>query len=308
METRADRLRALAFALGLHALVLAALLGGMWWARESRPVVMPGPVIEATLVGPTAAPRGGAPAPAPAPPQPPEPAPPPAPEPPPPVPEPEPPPAAAPPPSELPRPDQVDQEKVAALAREQAEAEQRLQEEKARERQVLLEQEERERKALAEKQKQLEAIRREREAAQQRANRERERLAQLEDRNRRAAEAAAQADTAGAEVEHEAAQAQTGAGGADDSLTARYAAAIQAAVTQAWNRPENAAAGLRCTLRIVQIPGGEVISASVSSPCNADAATRASIEQAVMRAAPLPYRGYEAVFRRSINFNFKYDG
>jgi colicin import membrane protein len=33
-----------------------------------------------------------------------------------------------------------------------------------------------------------------------------------------------------------------------------------------------------------------------------------SIEQAVMRAAPLPYRGFESVFSREITFNFKYDG
>jgi hypothetical protein len=35
---------------------------------------------------------------------------------------------------------------------------------------------------------------------------------------------------------------------------------------------------------------------------------RASIEQAVKRAAPLPYKGYEKVFRRDINFSFSYDG
>jgi colicin import membrane protein len=27
-----------------------------------------------------------------------------------------------------------------------------------------------------------------------------------------------------------------------------------------------------------------------------------------MKAAPLPYQGYEKVFQRSIRFNFKYDG
>jgi colicin import membrane protein len=61
-------------------------------------------------------------------------------------------------------------------------------------------------------------------------------------------------------------------------------------------------------LRIAQIPGGEVISVTVGSPCNADQATRNSIEQAVLRATPLPYRGYEEVFQRNINFNFRYDG
>jgi colicin import membrane protein len=109
-------------------------------------------------------------------------------------------------------------------------------------------------------------------------------------------------------AEQEAPQAQTGAGGKDDDLAARYAAAIQSAVTNNWNRPDSANPGLRCSINIVQIPGGDVISVTVSTPCNADPVTRNSIEQAVMKAAPLPYQGYEKVFQRSIRFNFKYDG
>jgi colicin import membrane protein len=109
-------------------------------------------------------------------------------------------------------------------------------------------------------------------------------------------------------VEHEADQAQTGAGGQDNDLAARYAAAIQSAVTNNWNRPDSASPGLRCSLSIVQIPGGDVISVTPMPPCNADQATRNSIEQAVRKASPLPYQGYEKVFQRSIRFNFKYDG
>ena len=84
--------------------------------------------------------------------------------------------------------------------------------------------------------------------------------------------------------------------------------AIQQAVTGNWSRPESAQSGIRCTLRIIQIPGGEVIQVSVTSPCNADDLTRRSIEAAVLKAQPLPYRGYESVFQRDIKFNFKYDG
>jgi colicin import membrane protein len=51
-----------------------------------------------------------------------------------------------------------------------------------------------------------------------------------------------------------------------------------------------------------------VIQVSVTSPCNADDLTRRSIEAAVLKAQPLPYRGYESVFERDITFNFKYDG
>ena len=290
MESLGDKLRAMALALGLHAACILALLVGLWWTHETRPVVMPGPIIEATLVGPTAAPkaRSGASRPQPAR-QPPKPAPPkPAAEPP------------RPPPTEVLKQDQVDREKIAALAQEKAEQEQREQEERIRQEQVELEDEQRK---LSEQRKQLEEIRKQRADAERKANVERERLAQLEDRNRKKAE-----QQASAEAEQEAPQARSGAGGADDSLAARYAAAIQAAVTDNWNRPESATPGLRCVLRIAQIPGGEVISVTVGSPCNADPVTRNSIEQAVMKAAPLPYQGFENVFQRNINFNFRYDG
>ena len=72
--------------------------------------------------------------------------------------------------------------------------------------------------------------------------------------------------------------------------------------------PDSAQPGIRCSLRIVQIPGGEVIQVSVTSPCNVDDLTRRSIEAAVLKAQPLPYRGYESVFQRDILFKFRYDG
>ena len=66
--------------------------------------------------------------------------------------------------------------------------------------------------------------------------------------------------------------------------------------------------GLQCTLKIVQIPGGEVISATIISPCNGDEATRRSILDAVERGGALPYRGFEDAFAREIEFNFRYNG
>jgi len=307
MESFGDKIRALGLALALHVLCLLALLVGLWWTTESRPVSMPGPVIEATLVGPTAAPkpRAAARRPAPTPPaakpEPPKPEPP-APEPRPPQPEPPKPQRQV--PNELQKPSQVDQERIAALAQEKAEQEKREQEEKARQRQVELE-EEKERKLREEQQKQLAEIRKQREAAEKKLRLEKERLAQLEEIKNQKAQALAQAQP---EAEHEAPQAQTGAGGQDNDLAARYAAAIQAAVTNNWNRPDNATPGLRCVLHIAQIPGGDVISVSIGTPCNADPVTRTSIEQAVMKAAPLPYQGYEKVFQRNIKFNFRFDG
>jgi len=306
MEKFSDKLRAFALAMALHVACILALLVGLWWTHESRPVSMPGPVIEATLIGPTAAPkaRAGAQKPTPAKPAPPKPEPPkpepPKPEPPKPQPQPEPPKPETQTPNELQRQNQVDQERVAALAQEKAEQEKREQEEKVRQKQVELD--EKQRKLREEQQKQLADIRKQREDAEKKVKQASDALAQMEDRNQKAA---AQAQP---EAEHEAEQATTGAGGQDNDLTARYAAAIQAAVTNNWNRPDNASAGLRCVLNIAQIPGGDVISVTIGSPCNADPVTRTSIEQAVMKAAPLPYQSYEKVFQRNIKFTFRFDG
>ena len=304
MENFSDKLRAFALAVALHVACVLALLVGLWWTHEARPVSMPGPVIEATLIGPTAAPKARAGAQKPTPAKPvakPEPAKPEPPKPEPkPIPQPEPPKPEKQTPNELQRQNQVDQERVAALAQEKAEQEKREQEEKVHQKQVELD--EKQRKLREEQQKQLADIRKQREDAEKKAKQARDTLAQMEDRNQKAA---AQAQP---EAEHEAEQAQTGAGGQDNDLTARYAAAIQAAVTNNWNRPDNAQGGLRCSINIAQIPGGDVISVTIGSPCNADAVTRTSIEQAVMKAAPLPYQGYEKVFQRNIKFNFRYDG
>jgi len=281
VESFSDKLRAWCLAALIHLLVVALLLAGLFWTASTAKPTIAGPVIEAELVGLTAAPKPRA-MPRPPAPKPPEPKPP----------EPTPKPPTPPAPT---RNDTIEREKVAEMAQQKAEQEKRAQEEKQHQEQVLLEQQERDRL------KQLEDIKRQREAADRKLKLEREKLAQLKDlQNKKPAPETPQVA--------EAPVAKTGAAGTDTSLAAEYFAAIQNAVTQNWLRPDNAQAGLRCMLRIVQIPGGDVIGVQISSPCNADPQTRNSIEQAVKRAAPLPYKGYEKVFQRDINFNFSYDG
>ena len=104
------------------------------------------------------------------------------------------------------------------------------------------------------------------------------------------------------------AEAQQFRAGQMATLSDDYHAAIQSFVTQNWLRPPTAQPGLRCTLKIVQIPGGEVISAAIAGKCNGDEATRRSILAAVERGGALPYRGFEDVFEREIDFIFIYDG
>ncbi len=87
-----------------------------------------------------------------------------------------------------------------------------------------------------------------------------------------------------------------------------YSAAIDAAVTRQWARPNGTPAGLQCQIKVNQIPGGGVIDVSIGSPCNASAVVRNSIINAVKKADPLPYKGFEEVFQRRITFTFQYQG
>jgi len=104
--------------------------------------------------------------------------------------------------------------------------------------------------------------------------------------------AATEAPPAGAETEPSAA------------LKSRYVAALQAPILEKWIRPDGMAPGSRCSVTVVQIPGGLVVSATAISPCGFDEAGKRSLEAAVLNAGPLPYRGFEAVFERRINLEF----
>ena len=95
-----------------------------------------------------------------------------------------------------------------------------------------------------------------------------------------------------------------GNNGADTGLKARYAAALQEAILAKWTRPETVPVGARCRLVIRQLPGGEVMSAEVSSPCAYDEQGRRSIEAAVLKAQPLPYAGFETGVRAHADAEF----
>jgi colicin import membrane protein len=310
METQADKLRALLYAIGVHLACVALMFVGLLWTNTTKPVSVAGSVIEATLVS-AEPPSASASRPARRAPQPEESAPRPQPKPEP-RPEESPQPPQPAPQAPLPDPDVVEREKAARLALQQAEEKAKQeQEERRRQEQVELDEQQREeaerRERLSEMQeeqaRQLADIRKRREEAEKRRKLEEEKLQQLAD-----ATAQTRRQTPQPAAQDQPPADRLGNNGTDDSLAGRYQLAIQRAVTSNWSRPESAQAGIRCALRIIQIPGGEVIQVSVTSPCNADDLTRRSIENAVLKAQPLPYTGYESVFARDIRFNFRYDG
>ena len=174
--------------------------------------------------------------------------------------------------------------------------------------QQLRKKQEQDRKDQAKKrQDELDRVRKKREDASRQGKIEEERLKQLDARKRTEADAQRQA-IAEANMRQQMANEQAEfRAGQIATKGDEYYAAIQSQVTNNWFRPPTARPGLRCRLKIVQIPGGEVISAAISGKCNADEATRRSLVAAVERAGSLPYRGFEEVFQREIDFIFTYD-
>jgi colicin import membrane protein len=206
----------------------------------------------------------------------------------------------------VPVPDTTDQDRASALAISQEKA-LREQEEKRRQEQIDLTERQRQEEAekrqrLAKQQEEtdrqtkLAEIRRLRAQAAREAQLADQKLRQITDARDRQAAAAASASNASPPA---------GNNGVDPNLSGQYAAAIQQAVLSQWIRPDSVPLGQRCRMTIRQLPGGEVVDVEVSPSCPYDDAGKRSIEAAVLRAQPLPYRGYETVFQRTLNFNFE---
>jgi colicin import membrane protein len=116
-----------------------------------------------------------------------------------------------------------------------------------------------------------------------------------------AARAAAEAELQAALAEEERVVALRASG-----LAARWSAAIRARVERAWIRPDSARPGLDCTVTVTQAAGGTVLRVAVRD-CNGDEAVRQSIEDAVLRASPLPAPPDPALFERELILRFRPD-
>ena len=313
-ETRADTTQAFIYAIALHVLLFLLAFMGLWWTRTTAPVSAAGPVVEAELIDPNALSaqmkRVLRQRPEPVPPEPvqlPQAAEEEATPPPQPIPEPRPQDSPVPQQNQaqeqIPIPDTRDQERVdrEAISAEQREKEQ---EEKRRQEQIDLTERERQQEAekqqrLAEQQKdeELKKIRAEIAKAKRDEDLAEQKLKQLADR--RAQQASSFADAAPS------ASPPPGNEGVDTDLAAKYAAALQEAILRNWSRPDSVPLGQRCRLTIRQLPGGEVVSVEVAPSCPYDELGRRSVEAAVLKAQPLPYAGFEAVFQRNLTLNFE---
>lgn len=202
---------------------------------------------------------------------------------------------------QVPDPDETQQDEVAPDATSDETAEEAQEAKRMQGQRDLTEnretQEEIEQKRLTEmerqRQQQLADIRRQRAEAARQAALSEERLKQLADRRaQQASDAAAGAPPAGNR-------------GSDTDPNAAYAKAIAEAIRRNWVRPDNILPSQRCRIVIRQLPGGEVIDAQVDAGCPYDELGKRSVEAAVLKAQPLPYVGFERSFQRTLILNFQ---
>jgi len=313
--TRSDTAIAVILAVGLHALLLAALLVSL----PMRTRTLAGAQISAdwvdervlsaaqlrALAQPAAPESAVVPEPEPEPEVIAEPEPEPDPEPnpePDPEPEPEPPPAEpepAPEPEPTPEPEPEPVIDPAELERE-AEAERQRQEQAERELEQQIEREQQRREAerrRREAEQQLERIRAERARAEREQRQAEDRLQQLQARRAAAAQPSEPAPAA--------ASPPPGRDNREPNLRERWLAAMVAQIERQWIRPDSIRPGMICPIRIRILPGGEVRSAQVQPECPYDEVGKRSVEAAVLKASPLPWAGYESVAARDVVVRFQ---
>ena len=288
-ERRSDRVLSIVLSILIHAAIVGALLWG-WWQYRQPTVTTPSLAIEATVV------RDAPPQATPPPPSPPAP----------------PPPTENPPPAEPAHDEQAEQE-----ARQKLQEQERAAQEKRAADEQAAQQRERERE---------QAERAEADKAQA-AKAEAERAAAAKADAERAAAAKAEADRKAQQLAQQLAQqrkleqerAQREADlrsqlASEEHLNAvqaspakaEYLSLITARINRAWIRPSSARAGVKCSLHITQIPGGEVTHVVVAG-CNGDEAVRQSVETAAYRASPLPAPSDPALFDPNIDVTFAPD-
>jgi colicin import membrane protein len=273
-ERRSDRVLSIVLSVLIHAAIVGVLLWG--WLQYRKPTATPPSLaIEATVE--RNAPPAAAPPTSPA------------------IPPPEPanPPPAAPSPEE-----QAEQQaRAQQAARQQAQEQERAaQEKRAAEEQAeraAAEKAEAERAAAAKAEAERAA------AAKAEADRKAQQLAQQRKAEQERAQREADLRSQLATEEHLNAVQSSPA-------KAEYLSLITARINRAWIRPASARPGVKCSLHITQIPGGEITHVVVAG-CNGDEAVRQSVETAAYRASPLPAPSDPALFDPNIDVTFAPD-
>ncbi len=173
----------------------------------------------------------------------------------------------------------------------------RIAEQEAEKKRVADEAEKKRRAADAEKKRLADEAERERKLAEAEQKRQDDIRRQREENERqRLAEA-----TAMRETEMQAESDRRAAMNSDEM--AAYMYALQQQVERNWVKPASAPSDLVCRVRIKQVPGGEVISATILD-CNGDAAVIRTVKAAIFKASPLPSPSNPILFDPNLVFDF----
>ena len=81
-----------------------------------------------------------------------------------------------------------------------------------------------------------------------------------------------------------------------------YQFAIAQRIRRNWAVPASAGPETKCSVRVTQLPGGEVVGVDIIS-CNGDAAVLRSVEAAIRRSSPLPKPVDPDLFDRNLTLN-----
>lgn len=93
-----------------------------------------------------------------------------------------------------------------------------------------------------------------------------------------------------------------------DRVVDYYHSSIAKKVRRKWNRPVQARGPVSCTVRVVQMPGGELSDVSVSDCSPNSDAIKTSVELAVWKSNPLPAAPSSSLFEPELDFDFQVKG
>ena len=92
----------------------------------------------------------------------------------------------------------------------------------------------------------------------------------------------------------------------DQYELAAYQFAIAQKIRRNWAVSASAGPDTRCSVRVTQRPGGDVVGVHIIS-CNGDEAVQRSVETAIRRSSPLPEPSNPDLFHRELTLNLTLD-
>ncbi len=81
-----------------------------------------------------------------------------------------------------------------------------------------------------------------------------------------------------------------------------YQFAIAQRIRRNWSVPASAGPETRCTVRVQQLPGGDIVGVNIMT-CNGDEAVKRSVEAAIRRSSPLPEPANPELFDRHLTLH-----